>query len=331
MKFLILPMHLRIAKAGLFDTIQDQGRYGYRHLGINVNGAMDRHAAAIANALTGQAVGAPVLEMTFPGPELVFEADAILALTGADFSPYIEGVPLPVYRPVRVRAHTRLTFEGPPKGKWCYLGLYNGLNIPAWRGSASTNLPAKHGGWQGCRLVAGDRIPLLQSVPAHAVSNLPFAPFRCYTRPDFGDPFAPDVVAILPGPEWSALPEAAQMALTTQVFRLSRTDRMGCVLVSEALAQPVLKRPMVSAAVDFGTMQLLPNGQITVLMADHQTTGGYPRIGHIIGAHLGKMAQYAQHSTIQFALTDMETAERLYLSQKKQAAFGGILRFYLYE
>jgi antagonist of KipI len=83
---------------------------------------------------------------------------------------------------------------------------------------------------------------------------------------------------------------------------------------------------MVSAAVDFGTLQLLPNGQITVLMADHQTTGGYPRIGNIIGAHLGKMAQQAQHATIRFVLTDATMAENLWLQQKRQVAFGQFLK-----
>lgn len=236
-------MSLLITKSGLFDTIQDQGRYGSRHLGINVNGAMDRHAAAVANALTGQSTGAPVLEMTFPGPELIFETDTVIALTGADFSPSASGLSLPMYRPIWVRAHTRLHFEGPPQGKWCYLALGNGFSVPDWRGSTSTNLHAGLGGWQGRRLMVGDRIPFIQTVndPVSEAKGLIFAPYPIYTTPDFADSFPSNVIAILAGPEWSALPQAAQTALTTQVFRLTKTDRMGCVLNSEPLQQPLLK------------------------------------------------------------------------------------------
>ena len=304
-------MSLKIIKAGLLDTVQDGGRYGFQHLGINPGGAMDRFSASLANALLGKELTAPVIELHFPAAQIRFQKKAVICLAGADFSPVLNGEEIAVNQPIAVKENAVLSFKAKRSGARCYLSLLNALDLEPWLNSYSTNLKAAVGGFRGRRLQKDDEIPFGNL--AFGLEQ-PFAllPWR-YSLPESRN----NEVGFVPGPEWSWLNTKNQTLFLNGTFTLSpSSDRMGYRLQGEALEQE-RREPLLSSAVRFGTVQLLPNGQLIVLMADHQTTGGYPRIANVVRAHLPKLAQMNVGEQFRFVMTTVEEAEEKYLAQQK--------------
>src|SRR5688500_1935487 len=163
MKFNLIQsagMSMKIIKAGLLDTVQDMGRYGYQHLGINPGGAMDRFSAFIANILVGNDAEEAVIELHFPASAVLFEKESIIAITGADFVPAINGEIIPLLHPVVVRKNSVLHFQKAETGTRCYLAIAGGLEITKWLNSYSTNLKAAAGGYYGRALMKNDVINL---------------------------------------------------------------------------------------------------------------------------------------------------------------------------
>src|SRR5436305_971184 len=151
-------MSLKVIKAGLLDTVQDLGRHGYQHLGINPGGTMDRFAASLVNALLGKELTAPVIEMHFPASTILFLEPCVVCLTGADFSPLINGALVPLNQPLFVTADSVLKFTKPQSGARCYLSVLNELRLQKWLGGYSTNLKAKAGGYKGRKLEKDDEL-----------------------------------------------------------------------------------------------------------------------------------------------------------------------------
>lgn len=189
-----------------------------------------------------------------------------------------------------------------------------------WLESYSTNLKAGVGGWEGRPLKKGDELPYKENTIYFAgllkeESDFEVLPWRVNTEKVYR---LPHEIGFIPGHEWEELTPAAQNNFPGDNFLIHpSSDRMGYQLKGNPL---LLKQPieMVSSAVSFGTVQLLPDGQLIILMADHQTTGGYPRIAHVISAHLPKLAQLRPCDTIQFKLVDEGSAEKLLLAQQKE-------------
>ncbi len=308
-------MSLHIIKAGLLDTVQDMGRYGYQHLGINPNGAMDRYAAQLANALLGKNVKAPVLEMHFPAPTLLFQKDTLICLTGADFSPVLNDAPLPLHRPVAVAANSRLAFTKWVSGARCYLSLWQDWEMEKWLNSYSTHLKAGAGGWQGRALQSGDEIPYQEDEGVTRLLNgSAFVPLPWQEPvPVPGN----STIECLYGAEWNWLEVEAWNLFQHQAFYIShQADRMGYRLSGIPLKTHI-DTPLLSSGVAFGTVQLLPDGQLVILMADHQTTGGYPKIAQVISAHLPLLAQRKPGEAVRFQFTDLALAEQRLVGQQK--------------
>ena len=322
-------MSLRILTAGLLDTIQDQGRYGFGATGLNPSGAMDPAALTVANLLTGNAPGTAALEMHFPAPVIFFAADALFALSGADFDPHLDDQPIPAHTPVLTRAGAILTFRRPVWGAWCYLTVHGGFRLTSWMGSCSTHLAAQCGGWQGRKLCAGDALPF-QGYPDYS-GLLPGKGHRLFPwRGAAGAVYpAEPVIRFLPGPEYPLLDEPSGARLETSAWRVARqADRMGYPLDGPLLA---LRQPLelISTGVIRGTLQLLPNGRVLILMADCQTTGGYPRIGCVIGADLPVLAQIRPGQRVRLQCTDLPAAYQEYRAQQqtlRQLKWGCIFR-----
>jgi antagonist of KipI len=304
-------MSLQITRAGLLDTVQDEGRYGFQHLGINPGGAMDRFAAALANALLGKDLQAPVIELHFPAAEIRFQQPAIICLAGANFHPSLNGTDLPLHQPIAVGKGTTLSFTRKVSGARCYLSLYNALHLDPWLNSYSTNLKAAAGGVVGRKLLRGDVISFSDlNIPVE--KNFERLPWQ-YKAEQVQD----NVIAVIAGPEWDWLTEESKALFAKSRFAiLPASDRMGYRLQGEALAQ-AQKEQLLSSGVGFGTVQLLPSGQLVVLMADHQTTGGYPRIASVISVHLPRLAQMGGGESLQFALTTIDKAETKWVHQQK--------------
>jgi antagonist of KipI len=311
-------MSIVIIKPGILDTIQDTGRTGQGSYGINPGGAMDRFAAMLANILSGNNVNEAVMEIHYPGPQILFEQDALICITGADFTAGLNDEPLPSWQPVLIRKNTVLQFPFSKKGARAYLAVQGGFLIDSWLNSYSTNLKAGVGGWKGRRLEKGDELFFRQSEKCvsslfKSENNFQVLRWRANIRKVYEQP---NEISYIKGYEWDELSSESKEALTQSNFIIrSSSDRMGYQLKGNSLHLNERKE-MVSCAVSFGTMQLLPNGKLVVLMADHQTTGGYPRIGHVISSHLPKLAQLRAGDNIQFkAIGITEAEEQLFFRQ----------------
>lgn len=305
-------MSLRITRTGLLDTVQDGGRHGCAHLGIGPGGAMDPYSAALANTLLGREPADAVLELHFPAAQIVFEKATVIALTGADFAPNIDGRPVPMDHPVAVPAGAHLRFEQQIGGARAYLSVIGGLAIMPWLGSYSTHLKAAAGGVEGRALRVNDVIRYREDDHLPNITDVTVLPWKAlHVVDDRKD------IAFLMGPEWSWMSEKSRQAFEAGQFRITTAaDRMGYRLYGPEL-QAVRTEQLVSSGVCAGTIQLLPDGQLILLMADHQTTGGYPRIAQVISAHLPLLAQKKPGDNIHLKLTQLATAQEKIVAQKK--------------
>jgi antagonist of KipI len=297
-------MSIKIIKPGMFTTIQDMGRVGFRSAGIGPGGAMDFFAATAANFLVGNDEKAAVVEMHFPAAEIIFEEPALISITGGDFSAHLNDQPVPLWQPFFIKPNDWLLFKKYINGARAYLAIHGGIKADNWLNSFSTHTKVKAGGFKGRALLKEDVL----------LFNKKIEWFQLNSFPDFaglvGSAYQPaNTIRCIAGAEWEWLNELSQTNFSDSNFVLTaHSDRMGFRLqgTNLSLQQPL---ELISSPVDMGTIQLLPNGQLIVLMADHQTTGGYPRVANVISADLPKLAQSPIHSQIQFKMITPENAE----------------------
>jgi biotin-dependent carboxylase-like uncharacterized protein len=295
-------MSLLVRKPGLFTTIQDLGRPGLGRWGVSPCGAMDPLALTLANLLVGNRAGAAALEVTALGPELVFEEDTTFALTGAELGAKLDGEPLATGRAQRARAGQVLRFGARARGARTYVAVAGGLDMSAqsFLDSASTDIEVGLGGLEGRPLRAGDSLALE-----------PQPPFQARAVPDAWERWyqPPEVVRFIPEPG-TPLPAEAVERFQETPFRISsRSNRVGYRLEGATLPAQTGELQL-SEPVAPGTIQLPPNGQPIVLMADRQTTGGYPRLGHVIRADVPKLAQRWLGDTVTFRAVTLDEARR---------------------
>lgn len=308
-------MSLQIIRAGLLDTIQDQGRYGYQHLGINPGGAMDRYSAQLANALLGKDLTSPVIEMHFPCCEILFKEKAIICITGADFKPSINRQKVPLNRPVALNKNTELRFEKKISGARCYLSFTGDADLDKWLGSYSTNLVAGAGGLNGRALKKGDTLNFINNFK---IQSLPQEKeFAVLSWKAAETLWSKKEIRFVKGNEWEWLSDDSMKIFINHDYKiLNNSNRMGYRLEGNTLKVKE-DRQLISSGVTFGTIQLLPDGKLIVLMADHQTTGGYPRIGYVISADLPLLAQHNPGDEIKFSRVEISVAEQEFIQQQR--------------
>lgn len=332
-----------VRRAGLFSTIQDLGRFHTRHLGVAVGGAMDRVSHELANRLVGNHANAATLEMTLTGDELQWTFDAVIAITGADMSPVarfhsveasitLQDVDVPSHRPVFVPANTSIQFQSARRGCRCYLAVAGGIDVPVVLGSRSTLTRSALGGLSGRKLQTGDMLPVgfttidPENSPAvdRSQSMLPGSPrlqfpawfVRPIELPSNKDD-AKCTVRIVSGSHTEQLTDESRRLLMDDAFRISSaSDRMGYRLVGPKLT---LKQPieLQSEGTSVGTVQLPPDGQPIVLMADSAPTGGYPRIAHVITADLPLIAQLRPGQCMRFQVVSLDEANAALNAQRR--------------
>jgi antagonist of KipI len=313
-------MSLTIIKPGLLDTLQDLGRTGYSRLGINTGGVMDRYAAQVANMLVGNETREAVIEIHFPGAQFLFEQNTLISITGGNFTVLLNGEPVPLWHPIVVRKNAVLHFPNLQNGNRCYLAVHGGFCVNKWLNSYSTHLKAGAGGFHGRKLEKGDEIPFKENHIYFAGLLKPGKEFEILKwEVDTGSTYQhPNEISFIEGNEWAQLTYQSQKAMVQDNFTIHPfSDRMGYQLKGVDLYREQ-NIELISSAVSFGTIQLLPSGQLIVLMADHQTTGGYPRIGHVISAHLPKLAQLRPSDVINFIKIDIAEAEQLLIAQQQE-------------
>jgi antagonist of KipI len=311
-------MSIRVLRPGMLSTLQDLGRYGYQHLGIVPCGAMDPISHAMANALVGNAESSATLECTVVGPELHFEENSLVALYGAAFGQRADG--LPANRPVLVSAGMTVSIGSAVRGARAYLAVAGGFTVPEVLGSRSTYAPAGFGGYGGRALRAGDRLQTVEDIAelsAERFSRIGEATRRGGLRtvrwsapeltvPGDGTP----IVRAVEGRHHCQFDDAAQAAFFSHEWRISpNSNRIGYRLEGLQLRrrEPV---EVLSEPTCLGTVQVPNDGSPIVLMADHQTTGGYPKIAEVAGADISQLAQLAPGARIRFAACSVEEAQR---------------------
>jgi len=304
-------MSIRVIKPGLLSSVQDCGRHGHAALGVGHAGAMDLPALRLANALVDNAADAAALELTLLGPTLHFEMTTRIALCGADLDARLDGIPVPMWCVVDVAAGSTLDATRMRSGVRAILAVAGGLAVTPVLGSASADINAG----LGPRALHAD--DLLATGPASACRSTRAPSWSIDPRPWF-DFDVERPLRLIRGSHFEALDSTSRLALFDRVFRVSSdSNRVGLRLdgVVLALAGPL---EQVSEPVTTGTVQLPPAGQPIVLMAEHPTTGGYPRIGQVAAVDLPRLAQRRPGDHVRFSEITLDDAFARYRMQQRE-------------
>ncbi|WP_078409064.1 5-oxoprolinase subunit C family protein [Priestia abyssalis] len=321
-------MSITMNRPGLLTSIQDLGRYGFQKYGVIVSGAMDRNSLRIANLLVGNEEGEAALEITLMGPSLLVEEDTLIAITGADMAPEIDGERVPLWRPVYVKKGSVIDYKACRLGCRAYMAFAGGFAVKEVMNSKSTYLRGEMGGYEGRALKAEDtlrfntmskRAARLMEQLKRSESSGSFTAASWYVNSEAFVPMKKNpIIRVMRGGEFDRFTESSQTRLFEQEFRITpKSDRMGYRIEGPALQ---LEEPfeLLSEAVANGTIQVPNDGNPIILLADRQTTGGYPKIAQVITVDLPVMAQLKPGENIRFKEVTLEEAERLYLEQEQQ-------------
>ena len=336
---------LCIRKAGLLTTVQDQGRSHMAHWALSRGGAADPMAARLANLLVGNHPDEAVIEITGPGPQIYSPCDLWMASYGAEHElvlqelagrPLRKAMVLPLHRPLFIPAGSLLQWRAPRQGWRSWVAFAGGLQTPLVLGSRSAHLAAGIGGQ---RLEAQDLLALNPEVEGISVQRALTAlggelgqratyhgecawpRWRIASTIPDGWPLLD--VPVIKGRHWAALDPAEQQALMDQVWKVSsQSNRQGLRLEASGEGRPLNTASLpqlASEAVHLGTVQLPPAGLPVILMGEHQTTGGYPRVLEVASAAYPMLSQAAAGNFIQFHLITLEEADRMsYAMQRLQ-------------
>ena len=296
-------MSITVLNPGLLTTVQDLGRMGYQQFGVSVSGVMDPRAAAIGNILVGNPQGEAVLECTLMGPQLKFETDEVIAVTGGDLSPTLDSQPVPAYAALAVKAGQTLRFGAPKAGCRAYIAFAGGLDIPLVMGSRSTYMKAAIGGFEGRKLQKGDvlglRAPVAGYANLHQRAIAPeFVPRPVYT------------LRVVLGPQDDAFtPEGVATFLGSEYTVTNEFDRMGCRMDGPAI-QHKNGGDIISDGIAFGAIQVPGSGKPILMGADRQTTGGYTKIATVISADFRLLAQLKAGDKVRFEAVSVQAAQQ---------------------
>jgi len=318
---------IEILHAGLLTTVQDRGRPGYRHLGVSLGGAADGDGLRLANLLVDNDADAAALEFTLTGATIRFRRESLVAVCG-DIEVECEGDSLPPWRTLRVRRGATLKLGRVFAGARAYLAIAGGIDVPVVLGSRSTDLRGHFGGYKGRALRAGDRValaPVGTRARQLLARRLHESGRGCIAAPWWVTP--PDdlegdftFLHLLDATHSRGLDRASIRRATHGEWLVSAaSDRMGVRFDGVELA---FERPpeMVSAGTTPGTVQLPPDGHPIVLGVDAQTTGGYPRIAHVIAADLPRLMQLRPGHRVQVVRVTREAAAAAWLARQRSLA-----------
>ena len=305
-------MGIIVENPGIQTTVQDEGRFGYQQFGVSPAGPMDTQSFYIANILAGNRRGESALEITFMGPELKFEKDNIIAVTGANVSPSVNGEAIPMYQAVLVHAGDTLSFGVASGGSRAYIAFSGGLDVPVVMGSKATLMRNKLGGVEGRKLEKGDRIGFC--CPRTTLPNMEMRRMEPEVFPQ-GD----ITLRVVTGPQDSAFTEEeVRKFFWYSAVITNESDRMGIRLEREEPLKHIKDGNILTDGVAFGSIQVPTNGQVIIMMADRQTTGGYTKIGTVISVDLPKLAQAQPGYKVHVVRVGIQLAQELYLRNKKK-------------
>ena len=299
---------IEVLRPGLLTTVQDRGRVGYQKFGVPVSGAVDEIALRVGNILVGNPQGAAALEITALGPELRFLADAVVALTGAEVEADLDGRSVPWYQSFRIRAGQALDVRTCTRGLRAYLAVAGGIDVPVLLGSRSTCLVAGFGGFHGRGLAPSDVLRV--GAPSAPAANLSGREVPGEWRPRRE---SSATVRVVLGPQDDAFTEEGRRTFLESVYRVSpHADRMGCRLDGPVIAHRS-SADIISDWIPPGGVQIPGDGKPIVLLADRQTTGGYPKIATVIGPDIPLVAQSRPGDALRFRAVSVKEAQAIAL------------------
>lgn len=301
-------MGIRILKSGMLTTVQDLGRTGYQSQGFSVAGVMDVRSFKIANLLLDNPENEAVLEFTLIGPTLEFTSATIIAITGGDFQPTINGEPAPMYTAIYMHKGDILKFGSARTGSRGYVAFSSYLDVPVVMGSRCTNMKSSVGGFKGRKLQADDCIRFRIKR-----RYLPFFLSRKLT-PDQFDQEA-ETLRVIMGPQDDVFSkQGIETFLNNEYTVTSEFDRMGCRLEGPFIA-PKETSDIISDGIAFGSIQVPSHGKPIILLADRQTTGGYAKIATVVSVDIPKLVQRKTDHKIRFEAITVQEAQKLYMKE----------------
>lgn len=304
-------MGFRILKPGMQTTVQDLGRYGYQSQGISVSGAMDVRSFKIANLLLDNPENEAELEITLIGPTLQFTSATIIAITGGNFDPEINGEPAPMYTAIYVEKNDILRFKSARTGSRCYVAFSSYLSVPVVMGSRSTNLKSQAGGFKGRKLELDDYIMFRIKR-----RYLPFFLSRHLDLHEFDEDRAK--IRVIMGPQSDMFTEQGIRTFLNEEYTVtSDFDRMGCRLDGPFIATKN-GSDIISDGIAFGAIQVPSHGKPIIMLSDRQTTGGYAKIATVASVDIPKLVQRKTDHKIRFEAITVEEAQRLYQEEVKE-------------
>lgn len=297
-----------VLRPGLLSTVQDLGRWGWQAFGVSVSGPMDPRAHRLANALVGNPPEAATLEITLVGPELVFDDERAVAVCGADFVVTVGDHLASHAASFRVPAGGHLRFGRRARGARAYLAIEGGLAVAPVFGSRAAHLPSGMGGHAGRPLATGDRLPLGRKHARRSATS---------RAPAVEMPEGHARLRMLPAVDRGHFHDEALAQLQSQPYALRpESNRMGYRLVGPVVTT-VTSGTLLSQPSPIGSIQVPQDGQPILLMADRQTTGGYPMLGTVISADLGLAGQLGPGDTVSFATCTRQEALAALIAQER--------------
>lgn len=304
-------MGIRVLKAGMLTTVQDLGRNGYQSQGFSVAGVMDVRSFKIANLLLDNPENEAVLEFTLIGPTLQFTSETIIAITGGDFQPTINGNPAPMYTALYMNRGDILKFGSARTGSRGYIAFSSYLDIPVVMGSRCTNLKSKIGGFKGRKLHDEDYISFRIKR-----RYLPFFLSRKLDLDEFDQEEAE--LRVVMGPQCDMFTKDGIHTFLSETYMVtSDFDRMGCRMEGPFIASKN-GSDIISDGIAFGSVQVPSHGKPIILLADRQTTGGYAKIATVATVDIPKLVQRKTDHKIRFKAITVEEAQKLYLEEEKE-------------
>lgn len=305
-------MAVQVLQAGILTTLQDVGRFGHRAQGVVTGGAMDSFAHQVSNWLAGNADDCATLEITMGGLQLIFEEKSWIALTGNGFNAFINDTPVNNWSPLLIQAQSLLKIQYTGKGCRAYLAINGGWKADFLLNSYSTYLPGGWGGYKGRPIKKGDRLEYC------VTSSSLFKAHRWTIAPSALLPYGDNcLIRVTEGPEWNLFTNDSKNEFNQSWLSiLPQSNRMGYRLHSNI--RRTHSGEILSTAVCPGTIQVLPDGNLVLLMKDAPATGGYPRIAQVVETDIPLIAQMITGNSLRFTTVTLRQAEEIYLTYQQK-------------
>lgn len=300
---------IEIISGGMLSTVQDSGRFGVMRKGFTQGGAMDQYSMKLANRLCGNDINAPVIEMTMLGITAGFKDEHIFSISGGQFDAKLNNKPIRTNRAYKADSGDILSIGSAKTGMRCCLAVSGGIKVPLVMGSASTDIKLGIGGYKGRKLKAGDVLEIGAFDNESISLKNRFAEENQYDK-------TVNIRVVL-GPQNDMFTKTDMAFFLQQQYTVTpNLDRMGIRLNGIALRGKDTM-DIISDGITFGSIQITRSGMPIILMADHQTTGGYAKIATVISVDLPKLAQVRPYDKIRFEEISTEKAEKEAIKQKK--------------